>query len=380
MSHKETYEEHLYALIVAGGGGTRLWPKSRNATPKQFLNLFYKKTLTQITSVRLNKFIPWSNIFVVTVSEAYKKEVTKEVPQIPIDNILVEPARKNTAPAHGLGALYIYKKDHDAVIVNAAADHLVTPVDKYINASKAAAKAAFSGNLLVALGIKPTYPNVGYGHIKKGVKFAIFEGKTLYKVDKFVEKPPLPLAIKYTKSGNYYWNANQYVWRADTYLTALKKYEPLLGTVMDSIFGALGTPDEKKVIQNQYKIIPDTTTDGKDLSIDYAVSERADNFLVLPVDYNWTDIGDWNEVWENLDKDDSGNVIIDGDEPGGRVISLDTSNTIVHSDGRLIVIIDVDDVAVVDTKNAVLICSKSKAQNVKKIVEQLKYEKKLEYL
>ena len=380
MSHKETYEEHLYALIVAGGGGTRLWPRSRNATPKQFLKLFNNQTLTQITSVRLNKFIPWSNIFVVTVSEAYKKEVTKQVPQIPIDNILVEPARKNTAPAHGLGALYIYKKDHDAVIVNAAADHLVTPVDKYINASKAAAKAAFSGNLLVALGIKPTYPNVGYGHIKKGVKFAIFEGKTLYKVDKFVEKPPLPLAIKYTKSGNYYWNANQYVWRADTYLTALKKYEPLLGTVMDSIFGALGTPDEKKVIQNQYKIIPDTTTDGKDLSIDYAVSERADNFLVLPVDYNWTDIGDWNEVWENLDKDDSGNVIIDGDEPGGRVISLDTSNTIVHSDGRLIVIIDVDDVAVVDTKNAVLICSKSKAQNVKKIVEQLKYEKKLEYL
>ena len=380
MSHKETYEEHLYALIVAGGGGTRLWPRSRNATPKQFLKLFNNQTLTQITSVRLNKFIPWSNIFVVTVSEAYKKEVTKQGPQIPIANILVEPARKNTAPAHGLGALYIYKKDHDAVIVNAAADHLVTPVDKYINASKAAAKAAFSGNLLVALGIKPTYPNVGYGHIKKGVKFAIFEGKTLYKVDKFVEKPPLPLAIKYTKSGNYYWNANQYVWRADTYLTALKKYEPLLGTVMDSIFGALGTPDEKKVIQNQYKIIPDTTTDGKDLSIDYAVSERADNFLVLPVDYNWTDIGDWNEVWENLDKDDSGNVIIDGDEPGGRVISLDTSNTIVHSDGRLIVIIDVDDVAVVDTKNAVLICSKTKAQNVKKSVEQVKYEKKLEYL
>lgn len=380
MSHKETYEEHLYALIVAGGGGTRLWPKSRNATPKQFINLFYKKTLTQITSVRLNKFIPWSNIFVVTVSEAYKKEVTKEVPQIPIDNILVEPARKNTAPAHGLGALYIYKKDHDAVIVNAAADHLVTPVKKYIKASKAAAKAAFSGNLLVALGIKPTYPNVGYGHIKKGVKFAIFEGKTLYKVDKFVEKPPLPLAIKYTKSGNYYWNANQYVWRADSYLTALKKYEPLLGTVMDSISSALGTLEEKNVIASQYSKIPDLTTDGKDLSIDYAVSERADNFLVLPVDYNWTDIGDWNEVWENLDKDDSGNVVIDGDEPGGRVISLDTTNTIVHSDGRLIVIIDVDDVAVVDTKNAVLICSKSKAQNVKKIVEQLKGEKKIEYL
>lgn len=377
---KGNYKDHLYALVVAGGGGTRLWPKSRNATPKQFLSLFYKKTLIQITSDRLNKFIPWSNIFVVTVSEAYKKEVTKEVPQIPSDNIVVEPARKNTAPAHGIGALYIYKKDHDAVIVNAAADHLVTPIAKYIKASKAAAAVAFRGNFLVALGIKPTYPNVGYGHIKKGEKFAISEGKTLYKVDKFVEKPPLPLAMKYTKSGNYYWNANQYVWRADTYLNALKKYEPLLGMVMDSISGSLGTYDEKKVIEIQYSKIPDTTTDGKDLSIDYAVSERADNFLVLPVDYNWTDIGDWNEVWENLDKDESGNVIIDGDEPGGRVISLDTSNTIIHSDGRLIVVIDVDDVAVIDTKNAVLVCAKSKAQNVKKIVERLKEEKMLELL
>lgn len=374
------YKDHLYALIVAGGGGTRLWPKSRNKTPKQFLYLFNRKTLTQITAERLNKFIPWENIFVVTVSEAYKKETKKEVPGIPADNIVVEPARKNTAPAHGIGALYIYKKDKDAVVINAAADHLISPVNKYIKASKAAASAAFSGDLLVALGIKPTYPNIGYGHIKRGKKFGVFEGKTFYKITKFVEKPPLPLAKRYTKSGDYYWNANQYVWRAETYLKALEKHEPKVGEAINRISEAIGTKKEEEIIKKEYSHMPDTTSEGKDLSIDYAVSEKADNFLVLPVDYNWTDIGDWNEVWKNLEKDEGGNVIIDGDAPGGEIINLDTTDALIHTDGRLIAVVDVDNIVVVDTGNAVLICSKSKAQNVKKIVQQLKKEKKVEYL
>lgn len=377
---KSNYKDHLYALIVAGGGGTRLWPKSRNKTPKQFLRLFKNKTLTQITAERLRKLLPWDNIFVVTVSDDYKKEVSKEVPDIPRDNIFVEPARKNTAPAHGLGALYIYKKDKDAVIINAAADHLVEPEEMYIKASEAAAAAAFSGDWMVALGIKPTYPNIGYGHIKRGNKFGIFEGEKLYKLDEFIEKPPLSLAKKYTRSGNYYWNANQYVWRADTYLKALKTHEPKVGRAMDNIYKAIGTKNEEKVINDEYKNLPDTTSEGKDLSIDYAVSERAKNFLVLPVKYKWTDIGDWREVWENLPKDDLDNVIIDGKEPGGEVINLDTNNALVHTDGRMIAIIDVDDIVIVDTKNALLVCSKSKAQNVKKIVEQLKKEKRKELL
>lgn len=377
---KANYKDHLYALIVAGGGGTRLWPKSRNKTPKQFLYLFKKRTLTQITSERLNKFIPWKNIFVVTVSEEYKKEVEKELSEIPRKNIIVEPARKNTAPAHGLGAAYIYKKDKDAVIINAAADHLISPVQKFISASKAAAAAAFTGDWMVALGIKPTYPNIGYGHIKRGKRFGVFEGKTLYKIEKFVEKPPLALTKKYTRSDEYFWNANQYVWRADTYLAALNKYEPKVGEAIERIYKALATSKESEVISKEYQKMPDQTSEGKDLSIDYAVSEKADNFLILPVNYNWTDIGDWNEVWRNLEKDEGGNVIIDGDIPGGEVINLDTSDALVHTDGRLIAVVDVDNIVVVDTENALLVCSKSKAQNVKKVVQQLKKEKKTEYL
>ena len=377
---KKDYRKHLYALIVAGGGGTRLWPRSRNTTPKQFLKLFKNQTLMQNTSERFNKLVPWENIFVVTVSDEYKNEIRKEVPKIPPKNILVEPARKNTAPAHALGASYILKKDKDAVIINDAADHLVSPESWYFKASRAAAKAAFSGDWLVALGVKPTYPNPGYGHIKKGSIFGKYEGKLLYKVEKFIEKPPLPLAKIYTTSGNYYWNANQYVWRADTYLKALNEHEEKVGKAMDAIFKAIGTKDEKKTIEREYSLMPDKTSEGKDLSIDYAISERAKNFLVLPVSYNWTDIGDWNEVWRNLEKDETGNVIIDGNEPGGEIINIGSSDTLVHKNGRMIALIDVDNIVIVDTKDALLICKKGTAQSVKSIVDELKRGKHADLL
>lgn len=377
---KDNFKDHLFALIVAGGGGTRLWPRSREATPKQFLKLFNNQTLTQITARRFRKIVPWQKIFVVTTTEAYKKEALKEVPEFVSENIIVEPMRRNTAPAHGLGAVFIHKKDPDAVILNESVDHLVSPLDNYFATLKAAAAAAYSGDWLIAIGIKPTYPNIGYGYIKRGKKFDSFEGKEVFRLDRFTEKPELKLAKKYLASGKYSWNANEFVWRADSYIKALSRFEPKVGKSLDKISKAIDTSKEKAVIDNEYKKMPETTKEGKPLSIDFAVAEKAKNFLTVEADYQWTDIGDWNEVWENLPKDKSENVIIDGDEPGGEIISLDTSNTIVHTDDRLIVIIDVDDVAVIDTKNAVLVCSKSKAQNVKRIVQQLKKEKKTDYL
>ena len=194
----DNYQDHLFALIVVGGGGTRLWPRSRNKTPKQFLKLFNKQTLTQITAKRFAKFIPWEKIYAVTTTKEYKNEILKEVPQLLPRNVIFEPLRRNTAPAHGLGAAYIYKKDSEAVIVNDYSDHLITPEDEYIKTMKEAAAAAFSGDWLVATGIEPTYPNIGYGHVKKGEKFGIFEGKIIYKFEKFVEKPPLELAKQMT--------------------------------------------------------------------------------------------------------------------------------------------------------------------------------------
>ncbi len=366
-------KKHLYALIIVGGGGTRLWPKSRNSTPKQFLKLFKGKTLAQITSERLQKFIAPERIFVVTTTEEYKKEFIREVPFIKPENVIDEPLRRNTAPAHGLGAIYIHKKDPEAVIINAYSDQLVDPEHEYIKNIETAAFAAFSGDWLVAVGVKPTYPNPGYGHIKKGGKWRVFQRKTLYKVNRFTEKPALELAKRYTASGEYFWNAGQYVWRADSFLRALERFEPSIFKGLQRIGQAINTPEERKVMLYEYKKMPE-------ISVDYAVSERAKNFVMLVADFHWIDVGDWKEVWENLPKDDQGNVIIDGAQKGGEVINIDTSDALIHTDGRVIAVIDVDNVVIVDTKEALLVCAKSKAQNVKKIVEELKRKGRKELL
>ena len=370
---KGNYKDHLFALIVVGGGGTRLWPKSRNATPKQFLKLFENKTLTQINSYRFKKILPWERIFAVTTTGAYKKEILKEVPEFLSKNIIVEPMRRNTAPAHGLGALFIYKQDKDAVILNESADHLVSPESKYFKSMDVAAEAAYSGDWLVAVGMKPTYPNTGYGYMKRGKKWKDLSGRKVYKLEKFTEKPKLSLAKKFLASGDYFWNGNQYVWRADTFLKALEKHVPAISKGLNRIGKAIGKKKEESVMETEYEKIPK-------ISVDYAVSEKAKNFLLVTADYFWTDIGDWKEVWENRSKDKEGNVFIDGEAPGGEIINLGTQNAMVHTDGRLIALVDVDDIIVIDTKDALLIASKSKAQNVKKIVQHLKKEKKTKYL
>lgn len=367
------YKDHLYALILAGGGGTRLWPKSLNKTPKQFLKLFNNKTLTQITCKRFRKILPWERIFVVTVSDKYKKEIIKEVPYIHPDNIIVEPARKDTGPAHGIGAAYIYKNDSDAVIITESADRLVKPVSRYLKVLKSAARVAYKEKKLIAVGVKPRYPHTGYGYVQRGEKIETKLGVKLFKLKKFVEKPELSIAKRYVSRGGYYWNAGQFVWRADVLLKSLKIHEPAVGKPIEKILNSIGSSQEKGVVSAVYKKMPK-------ISIDCSVAEKDKNFLLIVADFFWTDIGDWKEVWENLDRDEMGNVIIDGKEPGGRVINIDTSDALIHTNGRLIAIIDVDNVVVVDTKEALLVCSKSKAQNVKKIVNQLRNEGKKELL
>ncbi len=374
------YKDHLFALVLAGGGGTRLWPKSREKTPKQFLKLFYNKTLTQITIERFKKILPLSKIFIVTVSEEYKKEILKEIPDFPPKNIIVEPLRRETGPAHGIGATFIKKQDPDAVIVTESADRLVDPISMYLKTLTTAAKVAYSDRLLIAVGVKPQYPHTGLGHIKKGKEYLKIKDHTFYKVEKFVEKPPLALAKKYTKSGKYYWNAGQYVWRADEYLKAFNLYEPEISKGLQKIEEEIGTSKELKTIKEVYEKFPLKTKEGKPLSVDYTVSERAKNMVCLGGDFYWSDIGDWKEVWNNLKKDENGNVIIDGEEKGGQIMNIDATDSMIHTNGRMIAIIDVDNIVVVDTKDCLLICSKSRAQNVKKIVEELKARKQKELL
>jgi len=369
---KDDYKKHIFGLMVVGGGGTRLWPVSRNSSPKQFLRLFNNKTLTQITAYRFNKIIDWDKIFAVTTSDAYKKEIIKEIPEFLPRNIIVEPMKRNTAAAHALGALYISKQDPNAVILNESADHLVDPQREYFKNLFAAAEAVFGRDLLLSVGIKPTYPNVGYGYIKKGERLADVGGKYVFRVEAFTEKPELKVAERYIASGDFFWNGNQYVWSAKAFLSALSKHAPELAKGMKEISEVIGSSKEIDVMKSVYEKLPD-------ISVDYAVSEKAKNFIMIVADYRWTDIGDWKEVWENLDKDTDGNVIIKG-ENAGEVINMDTSDAIIHTDGRVIAILDVDNIAVIDTKDVLLICAKSRAQSVKKIVEKLKEEKRVELL
>ena len=352
-------------LILAGGGGTRLWPRSTNETPKQFLKLFKNQTLTQITFERFKKIIPVDKIYCVTVSENYKKEILREIPEFVSDNIIVEPDRRETGPAHALGAYLIHKADPDAVIITEAADRLVEPVQRYLQVIKASAEVAYSQKIMIAMGVTAKYPHTGLGHIKKGSKTVTVKDVHFYKLDKFVEKPELAIAKRYTESGDYYWNAGEFVWRADVVLAEIAKYAPEIYSQLMKL--------KDDSIDKVYKDMPK-------IAIEYAMVEKSDNFYVVHGDFNWTDIGDWNEVWKNLPKDENGNVIIDGDEEGGEVVNIDTSDALIHKDGRMIAIIDVDNIIVVDTPQALLICAKSRAQNVKKIVQLLKENKKLELL
>lgn len=363
----------MYALLVVGGGGTRLWPVSKTSSPKQFLKLFDNKTLTQITSYRFNKILSWNHIFAVTTSDEYKKEIKKEVPEFVYENIIVEPMKRNTAAAHALGAIYILRKDSKAIILNEAADHFVDPQREYLKNLLSAAKAVYEKDLLLAIGIKPTYPNVGYGYLKMGDKLYESDDKHVFKLDAFTEKPDLNVAKKYLAVGKYFWNANQYVWGAKSFLDALLKHAPEIAKGMDIIAKEIGTKNEKKTIMRVYKSLPD-------VSVDYAISEKAKNFIMIVADYGWTDIGDWKEVWENSPKDYGGNVIIKDGENGGEVINIDTTDALIHSDGRLIAAIDVDNLIIVDTKEVLLVCSKSHAQSVKKIVEILKKQKRKDLL
>jgi len=370
---RDDYKKHLYGLILAGGGGTRLWPRSRQKTPKQFLKLFDNETLTQVAVKRFSEILPWENIYVITVSNEYRTEVLNECPRLHKENIIVEPQRRETGPAHGLGALVIQHKDPNAVIITEAADRIVKPIGRYLETLTAAAKKAYEDRVLITIGVEPRYPHTGMGHIKKGKKIPVKGNIDFYVLDKFVEKPEIELAKKYTTSGEYLWNTGVFVWRADTILSSIKTHAPKIWENLEKIKPHIGTIKQTEAVEKEYKEMPV-------ISIDYAVAEKADNFVVVAGDFFWTDIGDWREVWANSKKDSRSNVVISGDEPGGEIFNIDTSDSMIHTDGRMIAVIGLDNIVIVDTKDALLVCSKSHAQSVKQVVEKLKEEKRAELL
>ncbi|RMD88789.1 MAG: mannose-1-phosphate guanylyltransferase [Calditrichaeota bacterium] len=356
----------LFGLIMAGGSGTRFWPKSRHKTPKQLLRIYGEKSMIQNTVDRLKPLIEKEGLFIVT-TEAQTDEIKKQLPFIPNQNIIVEPKGKNTAPCIGLSALYMEKIDPEGVMVVVPADHLIQDNEIFIQTLKAGVQIATEKDCLVTIGIQPSYPSTGYGYIQYNDEVANINGVSICRVKTFAEKPNLETARRFLESGEFLWNSGIFIWKVKTILREIEEYLPHLYDGLLEIKAALGTEKENQVIERVYCQI-------KSISIDYGVMEHAKNVLVLKGQFGWNDLGSWDEVYKLYPKDENENALI------GQHIVIDAKGCYVDAPDKLVAVLGVNDLIVVDTKDALLICRRDRAQDVKEIVDLAKRKKLDQYL
>ena len=361
--------EHTYAVIMAGGGGTRLWPVSRREKPKQLLSLLGKETLFQSTVARLEKFFPPERILIVTVAEL-AREMQEQVPSIPQENYLIEPAARGTASVVGLAAAVLEKRDPQASMAIQTSDHYIRNHDLFHFLIRTAFDVA-QQNYLVTLGIAPTFPSTAYGYIQQGESLDGDYRYPVYRVKRFKEKPDQETAQQLLRSGDHSWNSGMFVWRADAILAEIGKQMPDLFKAVKEISAVWDTPKQDEVLQGYWH-------DLKNQTIDYGIMEKAEQVAVLPAGgLGWSDVGSWNSLFEVLLPDMNGNVAA-----GAQHLALDTHNTLVYSgdDERLVVTIGVDDMVVVDTGDVLMICKADQSQKVRDVVKHLKKHHQEKYL
>lgn len=362
--------KHLFAVILAGGGGTRLWPRSTNAKPKQFLRLISDKTMLQETYHRILPLVPKERIVVVT-SQRYARMVREDLPFLPKENILSEPEKRDSAMAAGLGAVWVKKIDPQGVIINLAADHAVTNKAEFLKTMSAAGQTAQMGDYLVTVGIHPVFPHTGLGYVKIAGVFGKVEGMRVFTVDSFTEKPQLAVAKAFLATGKYFWNANNYVWTVRSALAAFEKYLPVHFSNLMEIEQKLGTKEESEQLIKSYKKV-------ESIQIDYGISEKAKNLLLIPGDFGWSDIGDWQVVYDLSIKDANGNVI---DKSRNETpILLDSKGCFISGGKKLLVMVGIKDLIMVETKKTLLVINRKEAQRVKDVVNFLKEKKMMEYI
>ena len=364
-----TDAEHTYAVIMAGGGGTRLWPISRRETPKQLLPLLGKDTLFQSTVARLEMLFPPERILVVTVAEQ-AREMQNQVPSIPVENYLIEPAPRGTASVVALAAAVLQKRDPEAAMAIQTSDHYIRNHDLFHYLISAAFEVA-QKNYLVTLGITPTYPSTGYGYIQQGEALNGAFKYPVYTVARFKEKPDEETAQQLLRSGDHSWNSGMFVWRADTILAEVERQMPELFKVVNKIAAAWGTPEQNDVVQAHWFGLESQT-------VDYGIMERAERVAVLPAGgLGWNDVGSWDSLFEVLLPDMNGNVATSAQH-----LAVDTHNTLVYSktDERLVVTIGLDDIVIVDAGDVLMVCQVDQSQKVKDVVEHLKKHHQEKYL
>lgn len=343
------------ALIMAGGRGERFWPKSRKNLPKQFLSLTDDgKTMIQLTVERILPLVDMQDIYIAT-NRDYKKLVREQLPEIPEENILCEPVGRNTAPCIGLGAVHISRKYDDAVMLVLPSDHLIKYNTIFLNTLSDAAEVAEQGENLVTLGITPDYPETGYGYIKFNPNQTM---KRAFAVDRFVEKPDLETAKEYLATEQYLWNSGMFIWKVSTILHNMEKYLPETYAGLQRIQNAIATEDERSVLEQEFEAFHSE-------SIDYGIMEKAQNIYILSGSFGWDDVGSWLAVERIRQSNEFGNVIT------GNAVTVDTKNTIIEGDKKLIATVGIEDLIIVDTEDALLICEKDSAGNIKKVLENL---------
>jgi mannose-1-phosphate guanylyltransferase len=352
---------HHYVVIMAGGIGSRFWPMSRQNFPKQFLDILNTgKTLIQWTFERFVSFIPVENIFVVT-SQEYSGIVHKQLPLLPVANILGEPSRKNTAPCIAYISFKLQQMDPLASLIVAPADHLILDTLAFNKVCLEALSFVNKHSAFITLGIKPAYANTGYGYIQHD---QVSVTDNVYKVKTFTEKPNLELARTFLASGDFLWNAGIFVWQVKNIIQAFEKYLPEMYDVFAADKDKFNTPSEKAALEHIY---PLCTT----ISIDFGIMEKADNVYVIPSSFGWSDLGTWNSAYENLDKDYLENAVA-----GENVVVIDATRCIVHTrNEKLVVLQGLDNFIVVDTKDVLLICKREKEQEIKEYVAEVKRNK-----
>jgi mannose-1-phosphate guanylyltransferase len=362
-------QDNYYAVIMAGGGGTRLWPLSRKSRPKQMLDLVDERSLFQTAVDRLDGLFTPDCIFVVTVAEQ-AKGLQAQAPQIPVENYLIEPMPRGTASVVGFASVAIRNRDPRGSMAVVTADHIIGDEKKFRQLLTAAYDVAQDG-YLVTLGISPTNPSTGYGYIQQGELLGNYRDLEVFRALKFKEKPNLERAQKMLATGDHTWNSGMFIWRVDTVLAEIARQMPDLNAKLAEISEAWDRPQSLEVISRVWPTIQPET-------IDYGIMEGAQQVAVIPAKgLEWSDVGAWDALYDLLPADADGNIV-----KGGEYISVDSQNTLIFADQgeRLVVTIGVEDLIVVDTGDVVMVCHKAQAQKVRQVVDQLKQEENSNYL
>lgn len=358
--------KNLFTLIMAGGAGTRFWPRSKAALPKQYLNIFGDESLLQSTIRRFSMFTETGKIYIVSGKDQ-TRVLEEQTPMLPKQNLIYEPVGKNTLPCIGLAAMFAEIENPDGVMVVSPSDHLIENDELFRDTVMAAVKIAEEKDGIVTIGITPAFPATGYGYVKTAESITGSEKINQFKVERFVEKPNETTAREYIEQGGYYWNSGLFVFKISVFLDAVKQFAPALYADLRKIQNELGKPSFEQTLDTIYRAV-------ESISVDYGIMEHAKNIYLVEGNFVWNDLGSWESVYLNSGKDENGNAVT------GEAVIVDSKNSYVFAEKGVVALVGLDDVIVVQDGDTLLVCKRSKAEEIKKVVDQLKATGKTNYL